>query len=78
MMCRLSRMANLSQIYTNHCIRAIAITTLSDVGFETRPIMTVSGHRNESSVRCYVSDTTAVQKRQMSEALSDLTTLRTK
>jgi len=36
--------------------------------------MTVSSHRNEASARSYVSDTTAVQKRQMSEALSDLTT----
>jgi len=74
MISRLSRIANLSQIYTNHCIRATAITTLSDAGFETRHIMTVSGHRDEASDRSYVSDTTAVQKRQMSEALSDLTT----
>jgi len=74
MVSRLSRMANLSQIYTNHCIRAIAITTLSDAGFETRHIMTVSGNRNEASVRSYVSDSTAVQKHQMSEELSDLTT----
>jgi len=36
--------------------------------------MTVTGHRNEASVRSYVFDTTAVQKRQMSEALSDQTT----
>jgi len=51
-----------------------AITALSIAGFQTRHIMTVSGHRNEASARSYVSDTTAVQKRQMLEALNDMAT----
>ena len=73
MMIILSKAANLSYVYTNHCVRATATTALSHTGFEARHIMTVSGHSHESSVRSYVSDTTAIQKRNMSEALSDIT-----
>ncbi|WAR06039.1 hypothetical protein MAR_021408, partial [Mya arenaria] len=57
--------------YTNHCIRATAITALSHAGFKARHIMTISGHRNESSVRSYVTDTTPQQKRVMSGTLSN-------
>jgi len=49
-----------------------AITAFGDAGFETRHTMTASGRPNEASVRSYVSDTTAVQKRQMSEALNGI------
>lgn len=72
MMSELSKFANLSEMYTNHCIRATAITALSNAGFEARQIMTISGHRNESSVRSYVQDTTSDQKRSMSASLSKL------
>jgi len=74
MMTDLSSNAGLSQVYTNHCIRATTITALSNAGFEARHIMTVSGHRNEASVRSYVKDTTSDQKRSMSATLSKLTT----
>ncbi|XP_066925857.1 uncharacterized protein [Clytia hemisphaerica] len=37
--------------YTNHCIRATSISMLDDVGMEARHIMTVSGHKSESSIR---------------------------
>ena len=73
MMIILSKAAKLSYVYTNHCVRATATTALSHTGFEARHIMTVLGHSHESSVRSYVSDTTAIQKRNMSEALSDIT-----
>ena len=49
----LSKAANLSQVYTNHCIRATAITLLSDDGLSNRHIMTLSGHRNENSLTSY-------------------------
>ena len=70
MMPQISKHGGLSQRFTNHCVRATMITTLSHVGFEARHIMTISGHKNESSIRSYCSDTTAEQKRQMSDAIT--------
>ena len=69
MMKRISKEANLSRIYTNHSIRATAVTILNKSGFEARYIMTVSGHRNESSIRAY-SKTDQTTKRRMSETLT--------
>ena len=50
---RLSRTAVLSTEYTNHCIRATTITLLNDSGFESRHIVTVSGHKNQASLTSY-------------------------
>ena len=49
----ISHQAKLSTIYTNHSIRATTITILDRSGFEARHIMSVSGHRNESSIKTY-------------------------
>ena len=49
----ISHQAELSKIYTNHSIRATTITILDRSGFEARHIMSVSGHRNESSINTY-------------------------
>ena len=46
-------LAELSTIYTNHSIRATTITIIDRSRFEARHIMSVSGHRNESSVKTY-------------------------
>ena len=43
----------MSTTYTNHSIRATTITILDRSGFEARNIMSVSGHRNESSIKSY-------------------------
>ena len=69
MMKRISKEANLSRIYTNHSIRATVVTILGKSGFEASHIMTVSGHRNESSTRAY-SKTDQTTKRRMSETLT--------
>ena len=66
---RISREAKLSKCYTNHSIRAMAVTILDKSGFEARHIMAVSGHRNESSIRSY-SRTDISTKRKMSETLT--------
>ena len=50
MMKKISKEANLSVMYTNHCIRATAISILDSHGFEVRHIMAISGHRPESSI----------------------------
>ena len=73
-MTQISKSANLSEKYTNHCVRATCITVLSESGFEARQIVTVSGHRNEQSVQNYVRDTSTAQKRSMSASLSSFTT----
>ena len=53
MMKTISSDAGLSQIYTNHCIRATCITTLDNNGFEARHIMSITGHKSETSIRAY-------------------------
>ena len=69
MMKEMSKDAALSQLYTNHCIRATCITTLDNEGFEARHIMSVSGHKSDKSIRAY-SRTQLGTKRKMSAALS--------
>lgn len=72
MMSDLSKFAELSKNYSNHCIRATAIMALDRAGFESRHIITVSGHRNEASIKSYSRDTSSDQKRKMSETISNL------
>ena len=49
----ISKELKLSQKYTNHCIRATAVSLLDECNFEARHIMRVSGHKSESSIRSY-------------------------
>ena len=56
----LSRIAELSTEYTNHCIPATTITLLNDSGFESRHIVTVSGHKNQASLTSYCYDTSGI------------------
>ena len=65
----ISREGNLSKCYTNHSIRATAVTILDKSGFEARHIMVVSGHKNEASIRSY-SKTDICTKKKMSEILT--------
>ena len=51
MMQRISKDAGLSQIYTNHCIRATVITSLDHAGVEGRHIQQVSRHKSISSLQ---------------------------
>ena len=55
MMREISEEGQLSTIYTNHSVRATAITLWSDAGLENRHIMAISGHRNEQSLKSYNS-----------------------
>lgn len=73
MMVTISKCADLSERYTNHCIRATSITILSEAGFNNRHIMSVSRHRNEGSISSYVRDTSIQQKWQMAETLASAT-----
>eukprot|EP00117_Sycon_ciliatum_P015132 scpid84387/ scgid15106/ len=53
MMRRLSEASNLSQSYTNHCLRATSITLMKFAGIEDRKIMAVSGHKNVQSLQAF-------------------------
>ena len=72
MMKRISKEADLSKQYTNHSIRATAVTILDKSGFEARHIMSVSGHRCESSISSY-SKTDDATKKRISETLTSAT-----
>ena len=66
----LSKAANLSKIYTNHCVRATAITLWSNAGLSNRHIMSLSGHRNENSLRSYNTRPSSQQLQLCSNVLS--------
>ena len=66
---RISKKANLSKTYTNHSIRATAVTVLDRSGFEARHIMTIGGHKSESSIGSYCN-TDISTKRKMPAFLS--------
>lgn len=61
--------AQLSQVYTNHCIRATCITALDDNGIEARHIMNVSGHKSETSIKSYARNVSENKKHEMCAVL---------
>ena len=69
MMKNISKDANLSYIYTNHCIRVTTISNLSRQGYSAEEISSVSGHKNASSVQRYVRKLHDCDKRKISEDL---------
>lgn len=49
----LSALCNLSQRYTNHCIRVTGVTTLRRGHFNEKQVMSVTGHRSVQSLAIY-------------------------
>ena len=72
-MADISKSAKCSGIYTPHCLRATAITAMSEAGFEARQIMFMSGHRSESSLSSYNRTLSNEQKLSVSSCLSSIT-----
>ena len=70
MMKEISQAAQLSRIYTNHSVRATAITLWSNAGVPNRHIMAISGHRNEQSLAHYNTRPSTAQLLHCSEVLS--------
>ncbi|KAK3727519.1 hypothetical protein QZH41_001174 [Actinostola sp. cb2023] len=70
MMKAISEEAQLSKLYTNHCVTATAITLWSNAGIPNRHIMAISGHRNEQSLSHYNTRPSTSQLRNCSEVLS--------
>ena len=50
---RLSEAAELSQSYTNHCLRVTSVMLMKKAGLEDRKIMAVSGHKCVNSLQAY-------------------------
>lgn len=73
LMPNISERLQLSMRYTNHCVRATTVTVLSNNGVEAREIMRITGHKAESSLRSYHTDSTDKQKRTYSALLQNTT-----
>ena len=66
---KISEKAELSQIYTNHCIRATTSTVLSHSSFNQNDIISVTGHKDPKSLLPYVASTGNEQRKKMSNTL---------
>jgi len=66
----ISELANLSTIYTNHCIRASVVTTLSEKGFSPSEIQTVTGQKRIETIEKYTKRISSCKKMKLSHALS--------
>lgn len=70
MMKEISLGAGLSRTYTNHSVRATAITLWSNANVPSRHIMSISGHANEQSISSYNSRPSVKQLKNCSNILS--------
>ena len=70
MMSKISDAAQLSQRYTNHSLRATAVHVLDAANFPSRHIMSVTGHKAETSLKTYAGYTDSNAKRNMSDEIS--------
>ena len=70
MMKDISSAAILSRIYTNHSVRATAITLRANAGLTNREIIVISGHHNESSLQSYHNMPSVPQLRKCSNVLT--------
>lgn len=68
----LCKNACLSKRYTAHSLRATAIQSLSDAGFENRNIMFMSDHKSEMSLKHYTRTPSIPQKRAISNVLQNM------
>lgn len=71
MMERISVKAELSERYTNHCVRASTITKLYQGGVDAKKICAITKHKDERSLTHYINQTTSAQKRECSSILTE-------
>ena len=70
-MSEISRKAGLEVKYTNHSCRATTVHVLDAAQIPSRHIMTVTGHKSETSLKSYSGKTDNKTKKLMSEKISD-------
>ena len=70
MMKKMSQKAGIEPHLTNHCVKATAVTVLSDHNVEARLIKAVTGHKSDQSIESYNARASFQQKENMSNILS--------
>ena len=65
----ISEKAELSVVYTNHCLRATTSTVLANEGIDSWNICAVTGHRNVQSLESYVREPSFAKRAEMSDLL---------
>ena len=70
MMQRISKRAELSKVYTCHCVRASTITTLFHAGVPAEQIIALTKHKNTGSLKHYIDGLSTKQKTECSSLLS--------
>ena len=70
MMKTMIKAAGITPHPSNHCVRATAVTVLSDSNVEARHIRAVTGHKSDSSIESYDARASFRQKENMSNILS--------
>ena len=68
----ISAEANCYSVYTNHCVRATAVTALARGGTEHQDICSVTGHRRVDSLHSYLAVPTKAKRCKMSRILHQL------
>jgi len=66
-----SRAANLSKEYINHSCRATTVHVLDEAEFPSRPIMSITGHKSETSLKTYSGKTSENTKKRMSKVIRE-------
>lgn len=70
MLKNMSQRAGIQPYFTNHSLRATAVTVLSSENVETRQIKAVTGHKSDASIQSYCERPTLNQFHHMSSALT--------
>lgn len=72
----MSKRAGIQPYLTNHCLRATAVTILSDHDCEVHHIKAVAGLKSDSSIESYNQRPSLEQQERMSSILSDFHSLK--
>ncbi len=67
----LSKSAELSKMYMNHCIHVSVVSTLDESGFESHHIMHITSHKSEESLKSYGSRCLDSKRKAMFNTLSN-------